>query len=283
MAVMGREYRRRLIAQVVGLALGLLPGARLVFALSLSNTKPVIEVSLRPGEVVQGSIELVSLQDTPIQVQAYLEDWRYVAAGDGNKTFTPPETLPRSCPGWVRFFPQEFELPGRGRVVVDYTISVPQDQPLDGGYYAVLFFEGAIGEAPPLVITEGPGAVVQFAARLGSLFFVETQGTVRREARLHSVAVVGPGASSGSVMLEASLANEGNVTLKCRGSFHLMGPANVVVGRGELPERYIWPGDEAPLAAEWAGTLEPGDYTVVLTYTCGEELIIVEEARLPVR
>jgi hypothetical protein len=177
----------------------------------------------------------------------------------------------------VSFFPNEIELPANGKAVVDYTIRVPEGVPLDGGYVAVLFFEGSLGAVTPAAASEKPAATVQFAARLGSLIFVDVKGTVRREGRLSSVSV-SPPREGGAPRLRALLGNEGNTPLTCEGSFNVMGPGNLVIGRGELPARYVWPGDQVAVETAWQGSSAPG--TLVMTYDCGEELILVEEAQV---
>ncbi|MBI4598330.1 MAG: hypothetical protein HY737_08035 [Candidatus Omnitrophica bacterium] len=279
------RYRLRGVDAFACLAL-IVSWAGQAFALSVHNTNPVVRQTLAPGDVVQGSIELVNDGNQPVEVKAYLEDWRYASSGDGSKEFAPPQTMPRSCAGWISFYPQTIGLPPSERTSVEYTIRVPQDQPLEGGYYAVLFFEAALAEAP----AEPPGsevgadtheAVVKFAARLGSLFLVDVKGTVRREARLSSAKVTPPSVAH-PIKLEAVLANEGNVSLSCTNSYHIMGPDNVVVDRGELSALYLWPGDKAGLAAEASALLGTGTYQVVITSDCGEELIIAEETQLSV-
>ena len=152
---------------------------RSLLALNISTNQPIIRQTLAPGETVQGSIELVSHQTTPLRVKVYLEDWRYTSVGDGSKEFGPPKTLPRSCAEWVSVFPNELELPANGKKVVDYTIRVPEGASLNGGYVAVVFFEGSLGSSTqPTAMGQKASATVQFSARLGSLVFVDVKGTV---------------------------------------------------------------------------------------------------------
>jgi len=274
---------RHVFVALCGLCWSGLLGVRPVQALGISINQPVVQHSLSPGKTIQGSMELVSHHDVPVHVSVYLEDWQYTPVGDGSKQFAPAQTLPRSCAGWVRFFPAQADLPPHGRAVVDYTIHVPDDQTLEGSYYAVLFFEATLGEAAGLGAkgSEDPEATVRFAARLGSLMIVDIEGTVRREARLSNLRLAPT--PSKTVSLTASLVNEGNVHLRCEGSFHVLGEHEVVMGRGELPARYVWLGTAVPVEAEWSGTLSPGMYTFVATYDCGEEIIVVEEAPLSIR
>ena len=266
-----RPASKRLIA-IAGLASSLLLGARPVFAINLSASQPVVRETLKPGAATQGSIELTNAGQEPVQVKLYLEDWRYTEAGDGNKDFGPPGTFPRSAADWIRFRPQQLEVAPGKTVIVDYTITVPQDTTLDGGYYAVLFFESMISDPTQ---AEEDSVAVKYAARLGSLFLVEIDKTVRREATLKDVQVTFDAATP--LRIQGTLSNEGNVSLKCSGTFHVMSSQGMVTARGELPLRYVWPGNQVPFQAEWPGKLASGTYSTVATYDCGDDLVLVEE------
>ena len=142
----------------------------------------------------------------------------------------------------------------------------------------MLFFESMLGEGPD---PKREGAFVRFAARVGSLFDVEIGGTVRREARFAEVTVIPPQAAV-PLQLQAKLANEGNVALKCDNSFHIWGAQDLVVGRGALTKSYTSPGQTVTMTGEWDGALSPGAYTVVTTADCGDELVLVEESGLTI-
>ena len=276
----GRPGARLLaIGSSASLALTLV-GARLVFALSLDNLKPKVELSLKPGGAERGAIEVVNRSGEAVQIKAYLQDWRYKSLGDGSKTFTAPDTSPRSCAGWISFYPQEMTVPPNGRAVIDYTVRAPQDATLQGGYYAVLFVQGMLGEVPNPVAPAGTEATVKFAASLGSLFLVEVDGTVTREGRLALEPVAWP-TGNAPLTVRGRLRNEGNAFLHCTGSFHVVGAGEVVVARGKLPDRYVWPEDEAAFEGTWSGELPAGTHPVVVTYDCGGELVLVEETVLP--
>lgn len=274
-----RAVRVRILVTGLLSAVAFLFGAaQSVWAVSVSTTKPIIRETVPRGGVVQGSIELTNQGKHPVKVTVYLEDWRYVPEGGGDKEFVPPGTLPRSCATWINYFPTDIEVPAYGRGVVDYTIRVPQDSAASGGYQAVLFFESTIATAAS---PDQAGVSVRYAARLGSLFFVEVEGTVVRQASLENLMVTPPG-SSGILTIAGSLANQGNVPLKCTGTFHLMDSTGLIAGRGELPLQYLSSESEVPVQTQWAGSLAPGSYTAILTYDCEEGLIVVEEVPLTV-
>lgn len=248
------------------------------YAISLHNNNPLIKHKLNPGEAVQGSVELMNNGAEAIEITAYLEDWRYSKTGDGSKEFSAPQMMARSSSGWISFFPRALTIPPGGRGVVDYTVRVPLDASLDGGYYSVLFFESIVADIPSEI---EEGASIRYAARIGSLIMTDVESTVRQAATLSSSSVSSPPYSQ-KTQITTQLGNSGNVFIKCKGLFHIMTPDNLVAGRGELPLRYIWPGDEVSVDVEWSGSLGTGSYNVVLTYDCGEDLVLVEEASLVV-
>ena len=261
------------------LASSMMLEARPAFALSLSSSQPVIKQTLAPGETVQGSIELSNYPDESLKLRVYLQDWRYKATGDGEKDFSPPQTMPRSAAGWVSFFPAEVELPQHGKAVIDYTIRVPDDASLNGEYTTVVFFEALLAESPAGTKTapsDKTSGNVLFAARLGSLFYVDVKGTVRKEGRLSEV-MVSRATAAAPATAQAKLSNEGNAVLLCEGAFHVIDANNVMTDRGQLPTRWVWPGDQVPLTVELG---ESAAGTLVLTYDCGEDVVIVEETPL---
>ena len=271
-----RKSLRALIVIGSCLAPSMFLGARPVFALAVSSSQPIIRHELAPGETIQGTIEVSSHQDDPLHLRIYLEDWRYKPTGDGEKDFGPPQTMPRSAAGWISFYPSEVDLPGRGKAVIDYTIRVPENSSVEGEYVAVLFLEAVMGEGPSEASADKPSAMVKFAARLGSLIYVDVKNTVRKEGRFRDI-VVNRASLAEPPSVKAKLANEGNAVLLCEGAFHVMDEHNVITARGQLPTRWMWPGDqvpvEAPLKEGSAGTL-------IMTYDCGEDLVIVEELPL---
>lgn len=255
----------------------MLVGARQAYAVSLHNNNPLIEHELKAGEAIQGSVELFNNSKSAVDVTVYIEDWRYSDAGDGSKTFAAAQTLDRSSAGWVSYFPRELSIPAGGRGVVDYTLRVPQDASLNGGYYSVLFFESTVAEVSSGV---EEGASIRYAARLGSLIHANVSETVVKVATLSTPSIHRLGGARQKMYIKSQLSNEGNVLIKCKGSFHVMTQENLVAGRGELPARYVWSGDTVPVEAEWAGSLSSGSYSVILTYDCGEDLILVGETTL---
>ncbi len=260
----------------------LLGRAEQASALSLATNNPLLEHRLSPGQTAQGTVEVSNDAATPAIVSVYLEDWRYTQVGDGSKEFAPPRTLPRSAADWISFSPTRLEIPAHGRSQIEYTIRTPSDRPLDGGYYAVLFMESGIGHGRQQDNPEAIAVEIEYAARIGSLFLLEVNGTTKPQARLASLVATPPSAGR-PLTVEGTFVNEGNVVARCEaGSFHIQDASGILAARGGLPDRYVWPGDQVPFLAQWEGSLAPGSYNMVLSYDCGDELVVGEEVPLSV-
>jgi len=257
-------------------AIGATPAAE---AVGLDASAGIIEHTLSPGQVIQGTMDLANTEDTPVHVSVYLEDWTYTEDGSGQKNFAPAGTTPRSSATWISYSPTQIDLAPHARTTVDYTIRVPQDASLSGGYYAVLFSESIL----PTPKTLQPGDVfIESSARIGTLFLLGIRNTVHYQARLANLAV--SASSSGGLVIDGVLDNESNVIARCEdGSFHVQSSDGLIAARGQLPPRFAWMRQEVPLHAESSGRVPPGGYSVILTYDCGDELFISEEAPLTVR
>lgn len=245
-------------------------------AFSARLTQPVVEVTVAPGGVTNGTIEVENLGEKPLTLQVYLQDWEYVEGGSGDKFFSAPGTSPWSSSTWISFYPQQLSLPAKGKAAVDYTVRVPMDAPV-GGRYAVLFFESVIQEAKP----NEQGVSVQYTGRMGSLFEVHVTGTVKREGEIAELAV-GEFAEDRPLLLSYRFNNRGNIALRPKAFFNIVDASGRYFGRGEFNPIYTFPGRSGSAKAEWNGSLGPGSYTVLVTVDLGDNQVIVAEAPLKV-
>jgi len=217
------------------------------------------------GGTKSGTIKIEASSDTSVKVKVYLEDWKYNPVQDGSKDFAPAGTLPSSAANWISFAPAEFTVEPYGRQLLGYTVNVPSNA--TGGHYTVLFFETAIGEAPPGTIQEG--VAVKVFGRIGVLFYIEPQDTINKEVRLYELEVK---RKDNSLPLEValSLQNIGNVDITAGGKFHLMDNAGLIYARGEFNDVYTFPTDTAKFTAKWNESIPKGKYDLVLTLDIGK-------------
>jgi len=235
--------------------------------INLRIDKPKVRLRIAPGDSKSGQITIENTTEESLNIKCYLEDWFYTPGGDGGKDFKPPSTTALSCASWINFSPAEFLLIPYGRQVVNYRVTVPSDA--KGGHYAVLFFETAIGEGQ-----DEQGLSVLILGRLGSLFYVDAEGTVSKKAELADITVK---EETKGFQVEATLKNTGNVNIVSSGSFNLIDRNGQVFARGQFNDTYSLPGDEAYLESAWKKDIAPGVYDLIITLDIEGKTIVEEQ------
>lgn len=249
-----------------------------------------IRLSIPTGGQDSGEIILTNPGPTPRTMRVYLEDWYYVADWDGTKAFAPASTTSHSCASWISFSPKEFTISPYGKQRINYTVKAPQKS--EGGYYAVLFFETVVAGGPAATDKE-IGAGMNINVRIGSIFYVEIQNTVKRTALIDNLNLR-KDPSDERLYLSADFRNTGNVDITAGGTFHIIDKRGKVYARGDLNDLYTLGGDSAQFTASWdisKETLPSGIYDLVLTINLGKALeeagmgrgpIITQEAQIEI-
>lgn len=251
--------------------------------------KAKIRLFIAPASQDYGEIVLKNSSPEPRTMRLYLEDWYYAPGGDGSKTFVAAGITSRSCASWISFSPAEFTIAPNGQQRVSYTVKVPQNNTLEGGYYAALFFESAVGQ----VVQQEEGAGLNLVIRIGALFYVEVKGTVKRTAAIDNFSLRKE-SSPNRLFVEADIRNTGNVDITAGGTFHIIDQKGMVYARSEFNTVQTFPGDSAKLSGSWNTWENPvpdGSYDIVLTIDLGKALteaglgrgpVVTKEARIEI-
>ena len=152
---------------------------------------------------------------------------------------------------------------------------VPEE--VRGGYYAILFLESLLGEAPDI----NEGVVVPVAVRIGALFYVEAKGTIDRNARLKNIKLTKE-FKDRALKVSADFVNTGNVDITASGTFYIIDDEGLVYGRGRFNQVYTFPDDAAKLYADCKEPIPPGTYDLVITLEISEGLSLIEEIEMVV-
>jgi len=252
-------------------------------AIDLVIQEGKVRLSIPPGGTKTGIIHLKNSSSEPIAVRAYLEDWYYLPGGDGSKEFKPQGTMPLSCASWISFTPADFTIPAFGAQVVNYIVKIPQN--VVGGHYAVLFFETILTKP---ILEQGIG--IGTAVRLGSLFYIEPEGTIKRNINIEKLYLERISENS-PLTVNLDFKNTGNVDITAFGSFDLMDKTGMVYARGKFNDAYTFPNDLAALKGSWKEPTAAGTYDLILTLDLGRALeeanigrgpIIVKEAEVKI-
>ncbi len=231
--------------------------------------KPKVFLNIAPGSYDSGEIQVDNNGDEAVEVKAYLEDWIYKAQ-NGEKEFMPKATAPLSCSNWISFYPADFTIAVGGTQVVRYTVTVPKEA--EGGHFSVLFFETGGGEMEKLD-ENGNVATVKVLNRLGSLFYVEPEGKVKKTAEINNIDI---SQNLNKLTLTFDFLNTGNTYITAKGTFNIMDSQGYVYARGELEEVFTQPKDKAQFRALVPTTnLGTGNYDMLvnLDYENGGTLI----------
>jgi len=238
------------------------------YAVTMHIDKPKIRAQIASGGSESGAITVVNTTEDSVDVKAYLEDWIYSPTQDGAKDFAPPGTTPLSCAPWINFYPAEFTLSAFGAQQVFYSVRVPPG--VEGGHYAVLFFETAMGTTKN---EEGVDIVIK--GRIGSLFYIEA-GAVKRKAVLSDLAVTG---RQGEYKIDAVLKNIGNVDITAKGAFNIIDNKGMVFARGQFNDVYTFAGEQAKISSTFSKSIPAGNYDLIITLDLGD-MPLIQEAQI---
>lgn len=249
-------------------------------AASYSIDPSKIRVVLPSPSSYSGTIKLSNRSRQPVTLKVYMEDWLYSSDQNGVKVFFPAGTTALSCASWISFNPAELVIPGSGSALVNYTINVPPG--VDGGRYAVMFFETMMPGEATQASAEGVGAGTSLKLRLGAIFCVEIKDTVKRSADLGKFSVTK--GKKEQLVIESEYKNTGNADIITSGSFHIMDKSGKMIGRSVFNDGYTLPGDTAKIRGFWKDTLPKGRYDLVVSLDLGKamEEIKGSKARGPV-
>lgn len=238
--------------------------------------KPKVRLTIPGGSYDGGEVKVENNGREPITVNVYLEDWVY-SKPDGSKEFMPKGSIPLSCSDWITFYPAEFTLKPGGVQMVRYTVSVPKG--ISGGHYSVMFFETGGGDIEE-VNDQGNAMTVKVYNRLGALFYVEPEGTIKKTAELKKISL---NEKLNDFIVTADFVNSGNTDITASGTFNVIDKDGYVYARGEFDEVYTLPGDKATLNSAVQSThLKTGKYDMVVTLDFQNGGTLVQEANFSV-
>ncbi|MCG8429634.1 MAG: hypothetical protein MJA29_00445 [Candidatus Omnitrophica bacterium] len=234
------------------------------YAATVQINPTKIRLAVSPGAVKSGVIEVKNPSEESLVVKTYVQDFRYTDERDGTKEFFTPGLTPTSCAEWISTSLNEFVIPPKGSQSISYTVRVPDDA--SGGHYAVLFFETLLSE-PQMSDSAYLGVVV----RIGSLFFIEPEGTIKRQAELGDLLVTRAD-NQEPFRVSMELTNTGNVDITTEASFALMDAEGMVAARGAFGDTYTFQKEKARLEGVWEETIPAGAYDMVITVNIGKGL-----------
>lgn len=214
-------------------------------------------ISLRhviaPGATVDDRVALTNFSPAPATFAVYASDG--VVTADGNFDLLPPGETPVDAGSWIDIGavdgqdplpgePLTIELPAGGSIVVPLTVAVPEN--------------ASPGDHPAGVVAQfvpGDGAGVEMASRVGVRLHLRVDGPVVASLDVDQVVATYEPSwnpfSPGTVHVDYTLGNSGNVRLGATSTATITGPFGIAPSSASTTTREILPGQEAPLSSSF--------------------------------
>jgi len=238
-----------------------------VFAVNFQIDKAKVRIRMPAGWSDGGVVNVENKGKEPVTIRVYAGDWVYVDS-DGTKNFFPAGTLDNSCAKWIKFYPTDFSIPVKGSQKVNYVVEIPPGT--SGAHFGVLFFEVNLVR----VWDESKGMMVDVYNRIASLFYIEPDGTIKREGRLGDLKI---SKSEKNFEVEILFENIGNIDIAAKGSLDFIDERGFVFLRGKFNDVYTLPNDRAKLYTTFpVSSLSSGKYDLILTVDLESDILVKE-------
>lgn len=228
---------------------------------SLGVAPASVEATVKRGSTYTQTYTLFNNTAERLSFHCSVIDYWY---DEANKRLTGrPGTLPRSASASVQFSPAELIVEPHGSATVKATVTVPLGAA--GGYYTMPVFEAMPVRSEDASSSPGANAATaSIGIRFRGLMMLATA-----DANEYNVEILGGKVSppTGSTPLELGLEvrNRGTVHARAQGVFAILNTKGQLVGRGKAQDEKFLPGQRKTMRVPWAGELQPGRYTAVVT------------------
>lgn len=149
-----------------------------------------------------GEIEVFNADETEtLRIKAY--SGSFYLSNSGEIIYPQKDTLKNSCSGWIHINPSEFSLPPKQKIIVRYTVLIPE---INEEYWGAIFFESV---NVPKVWTP-----IIIAPRIGISVYVTPANIQSVQADIVSIFLK-------DGFIHFTIKNEGNVKIRPKISYHL--------------------------------------------------------------
>ena len=239
-------------------------------AQSLALAPALVPYTFKPGQPFQFDLAVANKGTVPTALRVSVTDFWY---NDKNeKTFTPPGTSPRSAANWIEFVPRQLTVAGGQTGKVSVMVTPPAT--VSGGYYAMVFVESK----PELdeKLTSAEKKAVYTNMRLGAMILLTAQNTENYKVEVADAQFTPPSANQ-SMKIDVLLDNQSNTHIFATPKIAVLNARHELIAKSDGEAKRFLPGQKDRLAASWAGALQPGTYSAILTILYGEDKNYTQE------
>jgi len=221
------------------------------------------ENSCLPGEKYRESIQIQNAGTEPRTVKVYVRDYWYSYSGESRHD--EPGTMNRSNATWIEYSPKLVTLAPKEKTLIDFEVSAPAVDSLNGTYWSVIMVEGVKQQDT----TASAGVKINTAIRYAVQVITNIGKTGTRDLKFVGLEL---GEQDEESLLNVAVENAGERLLKPELSVELFNEAGESVGVFKAERRKALPGTSILLSLVLKG-VEAGSYAAVLVANCDEDHI----------
>jgi len=227
---------------------------------------PRLEISAKPGEFIQKTIQFRNEGDTIAYLFVTTKDF-IVEDTSGTPRFVDALVSGRwAASSWIKVLPESLAVAPKQTADIVLSINVPQDA-LAGGHYAGVLYQGS-GTPPKIGAGVGAGSGIQQI--VGTLVYLTVEGPVTEKALVKrfeapSFLEFGPVSFTTEILNQSDLhiTPRGQITIK-----NMLGKVETVM---PLEERNIFPGASFVYQNTWNSKYLIGRYRADLAAAYGSQ------------
>lgn len=243
----------------------LLSNSALAQAVGIKVSPLRIEKIVDPGEVLEKTIKITNVSDSPKTFYVYLQDFK---AGDekGTALLIPPGSEQGSfLASWIKVTSEGINFAPGEEKEIPIIIEVPEEAG-PGGYYGAIIF----GTAPPEI--EGGGVAITVGQQTGVLVLLQVSGDVIEDALIREFSTDRNFYSTPfKVNFLSRIENLGNVHIKPHGTIEIKNIIGKKVATLRVNDQgaNVLPNSIRRFENSWEGNFGFGRYTAVLALSFG--------------
>ncbi|MDQ7826691.1 MAG: hypothetical protein RDV48_28065 [Candidatus Eremiobacteraeota bacterium] len=232
----------------------------------------------KPGDSYDGMIICRNDGDTPSDVKVYQTDYQFFY--DGRNTYGEAGKMARSNAKWISISPMRLTVAPKETAAINYTITVPKDDALNGSYWSMIMVEPIAETAPEVSPEKGKIKVgLQTIVRYGIQISTNIADSGEKKLRFIDKQLV---LKDNQVALQLDLENNGERTLIPAVWTELYSGSGAYVGRFESGKYRIYPGCSVRHLIDLSG-VPKGDYKALVVADNGDENVFGAEYNISIK
>ncbi|VAW21957.1 hypothetical protein MNBD_BACTEROID01-428 [hydrothermal vent metagenome] len=226
------------------------------------------------GEVRKGTIELKNISEKEQSVQIYQKDFWYSYTGESKHD--APGTMERSNANWLSINPQFVTLQPNETSLIEYQLTIPDNDSLIGTYWSVIMVEGI---TPPDTSTVKTGIKINTVVRYAVQIIANIGDTGKRNMQFINLNL---SRQDSITTLQVAFKNTGERILRPEMGIEVFDSNGESQGVFKADRRKIYPGTSAIVELNLS-SLPVGKYSGVLIADCSEDYAFGTNVNLEIK